>query len=123
MTLFQAGSLYLAALGFALMGAGALVWPERVTVQFGIPTLSLAGRNEVRAVYGGFGLTMSLMLLLAVSQSILRPGICLTLAAALGGMVLGRILSAVVDRKIDGFPLLYLFVETVLAGLLVVSAR
>lgn len=37
------------------MGIGAIAKPTVVTAQFGILELTPAGRNEVRAVYGGFG--------------------------------------------------------------------
>ncbi len=38
------------------MGIGATAKPTWVTARFGMPVLMRAGRNEVRAVYGGFGL-------------------------------------------------------------------
>ena len=38
------------------MGFGAIAKPAFVTAQFGILELTQAGRNEVRAVYGGFGI-------------------------------------------------------------------
>ena len=38
------------------MGVGATAKPAFVMAQFGILDLTPAGRNEVRAVYGGFGI-------------------------------------------------------------------
>lgn len=110
------------ALGFAFMGAAAIVAPTRVTAQFDVPTLSVAGSNEVRAVYGGFGLAMAAILSLAVLDPALRAGICLTAAAALAGMAAGRALSAAIDRGIGGFPLLYLAIETAAAVMLFTAA-
>jgi hypothetical protein len=45
----------LAIAGFAVMGVGAIAKPAFVTAQFGIVEFTRAGRNEVRAVYGGCG--------------------------------------------------------------------
>ncbi len=113
--------IIVAALGFVAMGAAALVAPNRVTEQFDIPPLSAAGRNEIRAVYGGFGLAMAAMLGVAVWSSDLRTGICLTIAAALGGMAVGRLISAVTDRTFAPRPLLYFVIEAVLTGLILVG--
>jgi hypothetical protein len=110
------------AIGFAFMGLAAIFAPRRVTEQFDIPVLTKAGRNEVRAVYGGFGLVMAGMLVVALMQLDLRAGICLTLSGALAGMAGGRILSALIDRGIDRFPGLYLCIELIGAGLLLYAA-
>jgi len=110
--------LYLCAAGFAAMGLIAILKPDRVTRQFGIAKLTLAGRNEVRAVYGGFGVAVALMLVVATRSSELRPGICFTSAAALAGMAAGRIVSAGMDRGIERFPLVYLIIEAAFAAAL-----
>ena len=49
----------LVAAGFALMGLGALVRPRMVLDQFGVDVGTADGRNEVRAVYGGFGVAVA----------------------------------------------------------------
>ena len=112
----------LVALAFGLMGVGSLWAPVRVTAQFGIPALDVDGRNEVRAVYGGFGLAMALLLIVALLMPALRGGICLTIAAALFGLAAGRLISAVIDRGIGRWPLRYLGIE-IAAGLAVLLAR
>jgi membrane associated rhomboid family serine protease len=116
------GLVLVAAAGFALMGAGSILAPLAVTRQFDVPTLTPAGRNEVRAVYGGFGLAISAMLVLVLWTPELRPGVCLTIAAALGGMAGGRLLSALIDRELGRLPFLYLCLETLGAALLVYAA-
>ena len=98
--------LYLGALLFAVMGVGALVVPDRVTEQFDVPTLTIAGRNEVRAVYGGFGIAMAAMLIVASSSMDLRLGVGLTIGVALIGMAVGRLVSAVIDRSLPSRPLM-----------------
>ena len=114
-------NIYIVMVAFTAMGVGALAFPEKVTSQFGITALTSAGRNEVRAVYGGFGLMMGFMLYVAVANAELRQGICLTLSAALGGMAVGRVISFALDRKSDLIPLTYLLLEALLAALLLVN--
>ena len=111
-------ALYLPALLFGVMGVAAIVTPDRVTEQFGIPTLSVAGRNEVRGVYGGFGLAMATMLVVAALTPDLRTGIALAIAAALVGMAIGRVISSIIDRSLPARPLLYLLIELVAAALI-----
>lgn len=104
------------------MGLGAIATPIRVTRQFDILELTAAGRNEVRSVYGGFGVAMAAMFALALLRPELRSGICLTAAAALTGMAGGRLLSALIDRQIGRYPLFYLCLEAVVASLLFYAA-
>ena len=106
------------ALAFAFMGLVAIVSPTRVTRQFDIPQLTAAGRNEVRAVYGGFGLSVALALIIALESQSLRPGLCMAIAFALAGMAIGRLISASLDRQLAAFPRLYLGIEAVGAALL-----
>lgn len=110
------------AVAFALMGMGALVRPTVVTRQFGIPALTAEGRSEVRAVYGGFGLALAAMLVIAITSPDLRAGIAITVAVALFGMAAGRVVSAVIDRSMSKVVTLYLAIEVV-AGVLLVLAR
>ncbi len=104
------------------MGVGAIVKPVLVTKQFGIFDLTPAGRNEVRAVYGGFGVFMALALLAALQQPGLRDGVLFAVGAALGGMAAGRLVSAAIDRTIDRAPLGYLALEVIVAFLLLAVA-
>ncbi|MGI9197688.1 MAG: DUF4345 domain-containing protein [Candidatus Nanopelagicales bacterium] len=117
-------SFILAALAtaFALMGIGALVSPTVVTRQFGIPTLTSDGRSEVRAVYGGFGLAIAAVLAYAILDPDLRTGIALTVAVALFGMAVGRLVSAALDRSLSKVAALYLVIELV-GGALLILAR
>ena len=114
--------MLVAILGFGVMGIGALVSPLRVSRQFDIPTLTAAGRNEVRAVYGGFGLAMAAGLAAALAVPGLRAGVCLAVAAALAGMAGGRLVSAGIDRTLGRLPALYLMLEAVMAAALAYAA-
>ena len=110
--------IHIAVAGFTVMGVGAIAKPAFVTAQFGILELTPAGRSEVRAVYGGFGIFMAVALMVALRQPELREGILFTVAAALGGMAAGRLLSAAVDRCIDRAPMGYLALEGIVAVML-----
>jgi hypothetical protein len=110
------------AIAFAFMGLVAIVTPKRVTQQFDIPVLTVAGRNEVRAVYGGFGIAMSIILVGALFADPLRTGICFSVGGALAGMACGRALSAMIDRSIGAYPRLYLCIEACGAALLFYAA-
>lgn len=104
------------------MGIGALLKPVAVTAQFDVPELSSAGRNEVRAVYGGFGVMLAAALGVALHHPEIRHGVLFTVAAALAGMAAGRVVSAAIDRRFDAWPLRYCLLEIFVAVLLVGAA-
>ena len=104
---------------FAGMGVYALARPAALIRPFGITLPIPESRAEVRAVYGGFGLAIAGMLALAARDSALREGILITVAAALGGMAFGRLVSGAVDRPRAFYPnWFYFFVEIIAAAAL-----
>jgi hypothetical protein len=107
------------AIFFALMGAVTLVRPAAAWKPFGIAPTTAAARNEVRAVYGGFGLAVAgLILLTDQSQQGFRNGVLVAVAVLCAGMAGGRIIGFVIEpRAARAFPLVFLLVEVVL-GLL-----
>ena len=108
---------------FAGMGLVALVVPERISATFGTPTLTPAGRNEVRAVYGGFGVAVAGLLFAAPVLPTLAPGIYLTVALALGGMAAGRVVAAAVESPRGFYPAwFYCGLEVVMAAILLLAA-
>lgn len=111
-----------AAVFFAGMGVYALATPARMVGPFDISLGSAAARAEVRAVYGGFGLAIAAMLVVALTALDLRAGILMTVAAALAGMAFGRAASAL-DGRTTFYPnWFYFLVESVAAGALFVVA-
>jgi hypothetical protein len=104
----------LIAAAFAAMGLLALARPERIVAYFGTRELSRDGRNEVRAVYGGFGLAIAALLAAVPYHPALRPGTLLAVALALLGMAAGRLLSALLDGPPGRWPWIFMGVE--LAG-------
>jgi hypothetical protein len=107
--------ILIAAIAFLAMGLLALIAPQRITRMVGLSTLPMAARNEVRAVYGGLGA----LLLLSGRCSHWQPGVVLTVAMALLGMALGRLVAWGVDGRLERFPALFLVGEAALGiGLL-----
>ena len=104
----------LIAAAFAAMGLVALARPERIVAYFGTRELSRDGRNEVRAVYGGFGLAIAGLLGAAQMHAALRPGALLAVAVTLLGMAAGRVVSTLIDGAPGRWPWIFMAVE--LAG-------
>ena len=109
---------------FVGMGLLALASPEAITRTFGNPVLTDAGRNEVRAVYGGFGLAVAVLLVLALQDPALRAGVLLAIAASVAGMAAGRIVAALVERPRAFYPSWFYFAaETAMAAILYQASR
>jgi hypothetical protein len=116
--------IVLAAVFFLGMGLFALGRPATMIRPFGITLPTPTSRAEVRAVYGGFGLAIAGMLTLAATGNPARDGILITVAAALGGMAFGRLVSGVIDRPKSFYPnWLYFLVEVALAAALLWADR
>ncbi len=111
--------ILIAAIPFLAMGLLALIAPQSITRMVDLPTLPMAARNEVRAVYGGFGVAMGALLLFSGHWSHWQPGVVLTVGVALLGMAVGRLVAWGVDGRLERFPALFLVGEVVLGiGLL-----
>lgn len=84
---------------FAGMGGLALLRPARIVDRFSVEVGSVDGRNEIRSVYGGFGLAVCGLLVWASYSEgrgeVWVPG---TVAALCLGMAAGRLVSFVLER-------------------------
>ena len=111
------------AVFFAGMGALALARPEQIVDRFGIALGGTDGRNEVRAVYGGFGLAVAAVLVVAIAaEGGFREGVLVAIAASLAGMAVGRLVGFVLERPARGSQTpLWCLVELVLGGLLLLG--
>ncbi|MDX6698487.1 MAG: hypothetical protein QOE65_1884 [Solirubrobacteraceae bacterium] len=112
------------AVGFAAMGLLALAAPARVLEPFGVAVGTADGRNEVRAVYGGFGLAVAGLLGVAAAGSgSTREGILVAIGFALAGMAAGRLVSALADRRLTAYPpATFLAIEVAAAAVLLAAA-
>lgn len=101
--------IVVAAAVFLGTGVFALIAPAKFVEGFKILLPAAESRAEARAMYGGFGLAFAGVLAFAALQSSsgsnsLRAGIMITLGVAMAGMVLGRLVSAVVDGRTPFYP-------------------
>lgn len=110
--------VYFAAAFFFGMGAMALIKPPSITGMLSLPVIPSDMRNEVRAVYGGFGVAMAAVLVAATRVEDIRSGVLLTVGLALVGMGSGRAISFAVDRSTGGNPYLFMVGELLLGGAL-----
>lgn len=112
-------AIVVAAVFFAGMGIYGLVMPAALVRPFGIVASGPDARNEVRAVYGGFGLAIAGLLVAAALDEGIRRGAVIAVAVALGGMAAGRLIGALRDRPRAFYPSWFYFgVEVVLGGVL-----
>ncbi|MFC9252683.1 DUF4345 family protein [Amycolatopsis thailandensis] len=114
----------LVAVFFLGMGLLGLVDPRRLIRPFGITLDSATARTEVRAVYGGFGVAVAVLLAFAAFDvGGIQRGAAIAVAVALVGMAFGRLVARFTERPEGFYPSwLYFWVELVMAALLVVSA-
>lgn len=110
--------ILLAALFFGLIGVTAMVRPHNLLEGFGIEARQDDSRNEIRAVYGGFPLAVAGLLLFSLARPDLSDGILITLATCSAAMAAGRVVSAVIDRRMGKAPLIWTVLELVVAGLI-----
>ena len=116
-------AILLVAAMFAGMGVLALLRPAAVLAQFGVAVETAAGRNEVRAVYGGFGLAAAALLAVAaLDDPATAEGIVVAFAFALFGMAGGRLLGAIDERPGGLFPVWVYFAVEIAGGALLLAA-
>ena len=105
----------LIAVFFLGMGLFALAVPASVLSFFGVAVTTVDGRNEVRAVYGGYGVAVAAVLIVALALPDLRGGILVCQGMALLGMAAGRVVSVLLDRSPGFYPVLFGALEVLMA--------
>jgi Domain of unknown function (DUF4345) len=119
----QDALVLLIAAGFAAMGLAAIARPRDVLAQFGVTVDTVEGRNEVRAVYGGFGLAVAAVLAVAaLGDPETAEGIVVAVAIALFGMAGGRLVSAALERPRSAYPVWVYFLIEVAGGIALLVA-
>ncbi|MFI9510486.1 DUF4345 family protein [Nocardia sp. NPDC052566] len=109
---------------FLAMGGYALAAPGATMRSFAIHLTEPRSRYEVRAVYGGFGIAMAVVLAIAaLDPGSTRTGIMIAVGAALAGMAAGRLISVLLDDRTSFYPnWFYCLVEAVAATALLIAA-
>lgn len=85
---------------FGVMGAAAFWRPESLLAPLGMRAQTTNARNEVQAVYGGFGLAVAAILVAPQWVPSLAGGPAITVATALLGMAGGRAVGCVRERAL-----------------------
>ncbi|MFC0105457.1 DUF4345 domain-containing protein [Kibdelosporangium aridum] len=109
---------------FLAMGVYGLVAPAALARPFRIRVDAPEARSEVRAVYGGFGIAMAMLLgAAAFDVGGIRTGAVISVGIALAGMAFGRVVSRLSDARTSFYPVWFYFcVEAACAALLFVVA-
>lgn len=113
--------IYTVAVFFLLMGLVGLARPKNITDNFYVPEITSDMRNEIRAVYGGFGVAIFGLLIASTRIDSLRDGILVTVAVSVLGMAAGRIISFIIERPKGPYPYIY-FVAEIMIGAMLLSA-
>jgi Domain of unknown function (DUF4345) len=108
------------AVFFLGMGVYGLIAPAALIRPFGMVADLAEARAEIRAVYGGFGVSIAVLLALALADvGGIRRGAVVAVAVALLGMAFGRLTAHVVERPSAFYPSwLYFWVEVAGGALL-----
>ncbi|MGA5762058.1 DUF4345 family protein [Nonomuraea bangladeshensis] len=119
----QAVVIVVVAVFFLGMGLFGLAAPAALIRPFRIIADSSEARNEVRAVYGGFGVAVSALLLVALADAAgMRTGVVITVAVSLLGMALGRLVGRAIEQPAAFYPVwCYFWVEVTVGGALLAS--
>ena len=103
---------------FVLMGVAALASPRSFAEFIGTKAETSEYRNEVRAVYGGFGICLGALIMFADPLFPgVRDGIFVAGSVSLFGMASGRLFSFVVERT-GPWPVAFSVIEMSGAALL-----
>jgi len=112
-----------AAVFYAVIGLAAIAKPQTLLKGFGLEANAPDSRNEIRGVYGGFPLVVAGLLLFALTRPDVADGILLAIAASSAGMAFGRIVSALIDRKLGQYPAMFLVLEIAVALMIASSIK
>jgi hypothetical protein len=107
--------LALSAAALILVGFTGLVSPAQLFDPLGVPLPTPAGRNEIRAAYGGMHLGVGLLVLAWTLRRERRRAALWVVAVFMGGLALGRLASLFADGPPGAF-VLRLWVPEALAG-------
>ncbi len=116
-------AIIVVAVFFLGMGVYGLITPAALIRPFGMIASSTEARAEIRAVYGGFGVGIAVLLALALADvGGIRRGAVVAVAVALLGMAFGRLTSHVIERPSAFYPSwLYFWVEVAGGDLLLTA--
>ena len=105
-------TVMLVALLFLGMGMATLVKPALLSTTFGSDVTGRPWRNEIRAVYGGFGIAIAFGLVLVQTWlPEFKGGLFLAIALALLGMAFGRLIGFLLESGSGHWTVFYFILE------------
>ncbi|MEW2353438.1 DUF4345 family protein [Spirillospora sp. NPDC029432] len=112
-----------AAVFFLGMGVYGLLMPAALIKPFRMVADTPEGRTEIRAVYGGFGVAIAILLVLAAADvEQIGHGVVTAVAVALLGMAFGRLVARAVERPSAFYPSWFYFWVELLGGVALLFA-
>lgn len=119
MKLIQTIVVLVIAILYCWMGYKALASPTAITGIFDVPDVTGAMKNEIGAVYGGFGFAFGISLIVAFfRRSSVATGVILCLGILTLGMAAGRAISFCLLQPDNRYPMLFMGMEILMGGLL-----
>jgi hypothetical protein len=100
---FGAAVLVVAALFFLLTTISASLNPGRFGEQLGLRIVNPGGVNEIMAQYAGFFLAAAGVCIAALAGWLPRSTAFVTVAAVFGGLIVGRLVSLVLNGGLSGY--------------------
>ena len=109
-------ALGMAAVIFAWVGLNGLFAPAMITAPVELQAPSASAHNEIRANYGGMHLAMSALFVLGARSATFRWTATVVLTLFSAGLVVGRLLSIVIDGVPNSFVMQLLVAEATAAA-------
>lgn len=98
-----------------IIGWHGLTAPDDLMAPLDIPLIGATAHSEIRAAYGGMHVGMGLFLIATALRSALRDVGLWASLCIMGGLVVGRLASMIVDGVPAGFALALLAAEATAA--------
>jgi hypothetical protein len=109
-------ALGMAALVFVWVGLNGLFAPAAITGPVELMAASASANNEIRANYGGMHLAVSALFVTGAVSVALRWAATVVLTLFTGGLVVGRLVSLLVDGMPNAFVMQLLATEATAAA-------
>ena len=93
------GMLWLWVGVFFAYGATGLFAPQLISQLVDLSQVTVIGTSEIRGLFGGGFAAFGLVLLIGLRKPALAPGLFLSIAVIMGGLVVGRLFSMTIDQE------------------------
>ena len=116
------GLLYFFSAFFVVYGATALFRPDIIAGALYLSPGTIAGTSEIRGLYGGGFAAFGVVLFNGLRNRQIGPGLLMSMAIIMGGVVVGRIVSLAIDHE-TAFTVPAAIAELLVAGCAWLAAK